>query len=347
MSVLAGHWAGRGHDVSLATFEPASTDFFPSDGRVRRVVVGGSGPVGAGWFRANNDRLRALRDAVRSTQPDVVLSFLYTMNLLTIAATRGLDTPVVVAERTDPRRFPIEWWQSALRRGLYPAANALVVQTQEVLEGWARRMTRKSRAFAIPNPVLPPASMPWQGVPLPKPFVASVGRLERGKGFDVLVAAFAQIAPQHPEWSVVILGEGPERESLRAQAQRLGVGDRLLLPGIGDSGAVLAEAEVFATATRFEGFPNSLLEAMANGLPVVATDCHSGPSEIVRHGIDGYLVPVDDAAALAAPLDGLLRDERRRRRLGENARDVVERFSIDSVAPLWEDVFTRLSHGRV
>lgn len=348
MSLLAAHWAAEGHDVALATFEPPSTDFFPLDERVRRFVLGDSGPVGSGWILANRERLAGMREAVRATRPDAVVSFLYTVNLLAIAATRGLGTTVVVAERTDPREFRVERWQGALRRLLYPMADALVVQTQDVLQGWAARMTRRSRAFAIPNPVLPPELDPrtWTGPPLPKPFVASIGRLEFGKGFDVLIDAFGRVAPQHPEWSIVILGEGPEREPLRTQAERLGIGDRLVLPGIGDSAAVLAEAGVFATATRVEGFPNALLEAMANGLPVVATDCRSGPREIVRDGHDGYLVPVDDIAALAAALDRLLGDPQLRAVLGARARDVLDRFAVAHVAAQWEDVIERVSPRR-
>ena len=345
ISILAAHWAGQGHEVTLATFEPPETDFFRLDPRVRRFVLGATGRGGAGWLGANSRRIRTLRAAVRETRPDVVLSFLYTMNLLAIMAARGL-APVVVAERTDPRYFPVERWQSALRRILYPTAAAVVVQTEEVLEGWARRVARRSRAFVVPNPVLPPTGAAWDGPALPSRFVAAVGRLERGKGFDIVVEAFARVAPAHRDWSLVVLGEGPERGALQAKAERLGLGDRVLLPGVHSSEALFARAAAFATATRVEGFPNALLEAMANGLAVVATDCRSGPREIVRPGLDGYLVAVDDVAAMAAALDEILGDERRRRELGDRARDVLERFGVERIAALWEQIFARVGRGR-
>jgi GalNAc-alpha-(1->4)-GalNAc-alpha-(1->3)-diNAcBac-PP-undecaprenol alpha-1,4-N-acetyl-D-galactosaminyltransferase len=339
MSILASYWAGRGHDVALATFEPAETDFFPLDTRVRRFEIGETGAAGVGWLRANRERRQALREVVRDVQPDVVLSFLYTMNLLAIMAARDL-APVIVAERTDPRYFPVERWQSAARRVLYPRAAAVVVQTEDVLDGWAQRVARGAPAFAVPNPALSPAeSAEWAGTPLPERFVASVGRLERGKGFDVLIDAFARIAPGHPNWSLVILGEGEERDRLQTQAAALQLGERVLLPGIGDTSALLGHAEVFATASRVEGFPNGLLEAMAHGLPVVATDCHSGPREILSDGADGYLTPVDNAGALAEALDQLLADEGLRRELGGRASGVLERYGLERVASRWEDVF--------
>jgi GalNAc-alpha-(1->4)-GalNAc-alpha-(1->3)-diNAcBac-PP-undecaprenol alpha-1,4-N-acetyl-D-galactosaminyltransferase len=346
MATLAAHWAQSGHDVALASFDPPDTDFFALDSRVRRFVVGESGLAGANWVHANAARVRAFRAAVREAQPEVILSFLYTMNLLVIVAARGQGVPIVVAERTDPRYFPVEPWQAALRRVLYRTAAALVVQTEDVLEGWARRMIRRSRAFAIPNPVVALQPAAWSGLPLPEPFIASVGRLEQGKGFDVLLDAFARVAPRHPEWALVVLGEGPERESLLAQAEALGVADRVLLAGVGDAAGLYARAGMFATATRLEGFPNALLEAMASGLPVVATDCHSGPREIVRDGVDGYLVPVDDAAAFATALDRLLGDEELRRGFATRARDVLQRFAIDRVAAQWEEVFARAAGGR-
>ena len=341
MSILAEYWVQRGHEVSLATFEPPETDFFQLDPGVRRYVLGGTRTGGIGWLRANRARLSNLRAAIRESRPHVVLSFLYTMNLLAIMAGRRL-APVVVAERTDPRYFRVERWQAALRRLLYPAAAAIVVQTRSVLDGWGQSVARGVPVFSIPNPVLSPIPAEWDGPKLSRRVVAAVGRLDREKGCDVLVDAFARAAGERAEWSLVMLGSGPERDALAAQISGLGLRERVLLPGIGDSAALFARAEVFATATRLEGFPNALLEAMASGLPVVATDCPSGPREIVRDGVDGYLVPVDDRDSFAAALGRLLQDEDLRRRYGAKACEVLDRFGIDKVGAQWEAVFRQV-----
>lgn len=342
ITILASYWAERGDEVAIATFDGPETDFFTLDSRVRRFVVGGTGRAGAAWLAANRDRLQGLRQAIRETKPHAVVSFIYTMNLLALLAARGL-APVVAVERTDPRQFPVERWQAALRRLLYPTAAAVVVQTADVLRGWARLVALPGRALAIPNPVLPPRAGEWRGAPLPVPFVAGIGRLERGKGFDVLVDAFAAVADEYQEWSVALLGEGAEREALTRQAERLGVAGRVVLAGTGDAAAFLARAGAFVTTSRVEGFPNALLEAMASGLPVVAADCRSGPREIVRPGVDGYLVEVDDSAATAAALGALLGDERRRIEFGARAREVLDRFGVERVAASWDELFARVA----
>jgi GalNAc-alpha-(1->4)-GalNAc-alpha-(1->3)-diNAcBac-PP-undecaprenol alpha-1,4-N-acetyl-D-galactosaminyltransferase len=339
MSTLAGHWATTGHDVSLATFAPPEQDFFALDARIRRFVIGETGPAGPAWLRSNHGRVQGLRRAIRETRPQVVVSFLYTMNLVCILAARGL-APVIVSERTDPRYRPVEAWQAVLRRLLYPRAGALVVQTEEVLDGWALRAVGRSRAYAIPNPVVARTPGVWpDGTPPAGRLIASAGRLEGGKGFDVLVDAFARLAADHREWLLVIIGDGDQRAALTAQASGYGLAGRVLFPGTLDSAALFARADIFATASRVEGFPNALLEAMAAGLPVVATDCHSGPREIVREGLDGYLVSVDDVAQFTSALRRLMDDEELRRRCGQTASEVLDRFAIDRVAGEWEMVF--------
>lgn len=338
MSMLANHWAAAGHDVALATFEGPQSDFFDLDPAVRRYVLGETAPSGVQWLAANRRRMGALRAAIRESRPDVVLSFLYTMNLLAIVAARG-QAPVVVSERIDPRYIRIERWQAMLRRVLYPRAAAVVVQTEAVLSGWAPAVARGTPAYAIPNPVLPPAGPERAGPPERGPVVVSAGRLEQRKGFDVLIAAFARLAGAHPEWSLIIMGEGDERPALTRQAEAEGVGDRVRLPGTGDARALFLRADIFGAPSRLEGFPNALLEAMASSLPVVATDCPSGPGEMVRDGIDGYLVAVDDVGGFARALERLMDDEQLRLVCGRRAAEVTQRFGIESVAGKWERVF--------
>jgi GalNAc-alpha-(1->4)-GalNAc-alpha-(1->3)-diNAcBac-PP-undecaprenol alpha-1,4-N-acetyl-D-galactosaminyltransferase len=124
------------------------------------------------------------------------------------------------------------------------------------------------------------------------------------------------------------------------------------MPGyVSDPASVLREADLFVLASRYEGFPNALLEAMAVGLPVISTDCPYGPSHIVRNDVDGLLVPIDDAEALATAMAALMDDEPRRRRLGRRATEVTERFAVDRIMAMWESlvydsVAHRLSAGR-
>ena len=169
--------------------------------------------------------------------------------------------------------------------------------------------------------------------------IVAAGRLSPEKGFDLLIEAFAKVAGRHPDWSVRILGEGPGRTDLIEQIERHGLERRVDLPGwVEDPWAEMLAADLFVLPSRYEGFPNALLEAMACGLPAVSFRCQSGPAEIVRDGEDGLLVPAADVEALAAAMDSLMSDDGRRRRLAERAADVTRRFSKELFYERWEGV---------
>jgi glycosyltransferase involved in cell wall biosynthesis len=141
---------------------------------------------------------------------------------------------------------------------------------------------------------------------------------------------------------LVILGDGPERDALQRRAAELGLKDAVLMPGVVKLPEQwLQHAELFVLSSRFEGFPNALLEAMQCGLPVAAFDCPSGPAEIVRHEHTGLLVSAGDVAALAAAIARLAGDEDLSRRLGrEAAADVASRFSLQHIASMWEELLS-------
>ena len=169
-----------------------------------------------------------------------------------------------------------------------------------------------------------------------------MGRLARQKGFDLLIEAFSRIANRQPQWSVKILGEGPARASLKRLIAEKGLTGRVVLAGWEpDPVFVLKQSDLFVLSSRFEGFPNALLEAMACGLPSISFDCPSGPAEIIRDTIDGLLVPAEDVVALANTMDRVLGDELLRQRLSDEAVHVVDRFSAERYFANWDAVLRR------
>ncbi|MCA1775881.1 MAG: glycosyltransferase [Loktanella sp.] len=188
------------------------------------------------------------------------------------------------------------------------------------------------RLRVIHNPVeigdLQASGAETPAIALPDRFFVSVGRLVKNKGGDVLMRAFA--AHAEPRRHLVMLGEGSERGRLTALAEEIGIGDRVHLPGhLENPHAVVARADGYISASRSEGFPNAMIEAMALGRPVIATDCRSGPREILapQDGKPeaGLLVPVNDIAALTAAMD-LFDDEGSRADLSRRAARRVEVF---------------------
>jgi glycosyltransferase involved in cell wall biosynthesis len=217
-----------------------------------------------------------------------------------------------------------------------------VAQTTAALSYFPPAAGRIDRA--IPNPVLPPRGSGKALVPRTDPVVLAMGRLGPEKGFDRLLEAFARLAPAFPDWRLEIWGEGSERPALEASRRRLRLEDRVTLPGLTNvPGDVMRQSSLFVLSSSFEGFPNVLGEALACGLPAVSFDCPNGPAEIVRHGIDGLLVPpAGGVAALAEALGRLMGDPEERRRFAARTPEVLERFDVDRVISLWEGLLADL-----
>jgi glycosyltransferase involved in cell wall biosynthesis len=344
-SMLANAWSDAGHSVTLLSFGqdvPKTFDLSPAiHERLLRLPGGASWKSMAG-LRPNLGRLRILRRAIREARPDVVVSFMHRANVLTILATAGLGVPVIVSDRSDPWRFKIGRSWSALRAITYPFASAVVCQTERVAE--KLRQSTRQNTVVIPNPVPLRARTRPSGNQVQGKRIFAMGRLDPVKGFDLLLHAFCSVAEQHPGWSLTILGEGDERGNLESLVVSLGLSARVFLPGWAlDPFSQFAEAELFVLSSRVEGFPNALCEAMSCGVPVIAFDCESGPAEIVRHDVDGVLVPPQDVHALASAMHRLINDADERARFRLRAPEVVDRFSVVAILQRWSALFRQVT----
>jgi GalNAc-alpha-(1->4)-GalNAc-alpha-(1->3)-diNAcBac-PP-undecaprenol alpha-1,4-N-acetyl-D-galactosaminyltransferase len=334
MVTMANHWVEQGWDVTLISVDAELVpSYFPIHPAVTVLHLGifAQSPTPFHAVAHNLKRLAVLRRAIRDCRADAVISFLSTTNVLTLLATRALGVPVVVSERGDPARgnLPRAW--RMLRTLLYPTAYRLVAQTETALACFPAFIRR--RGLVLPNPV----ALRRQLDAASRRTVVAVGHLVPLKGFDLLVEGFARCAVAHPDWRLVIWGEGPERERLLALAERHGIARRVELPGRSATpGAWLETAGIFVLASRHEGFPNVLVEAMAAGLPVIATDCPAGgPRAMISDGVDGLLVANEDVAALARSLERLMADPHARHRLGDAAARSAERFSLPQIMARW------------
>jgi len=339
MSVLANAWVSRGHDVTLITYDDGRGAFYELDDRVRHRpldLAGASTGLLSGVGK-NLRRVRRLRAELRQTAPDCVVSFVDQVNVLTAVAAIRTGSRVVVAERVDPAMAPISPMWRALRNRTYGLADVVVVQTRAAIASLPT--AARARAVVIPNPVLTSVGVVPPRRSSSRRTVLGIGRLVSQKGFDLLLSAFGGLQHEFSEWDLVILGEGPLRAELESQIASAGLAGRVRLPGLtANTSTFLQDADLFVLSSRFEGFPNALCEAMSWGVASIATNCRSGPAEIVQSGTDGLLVPADSVAALQEAMRRLMRDEDERRRLGERARDVSRRYNVDSVLAAWDAV---------
>lgn len=355
-ATLANHWVQRGWAVTVVTLSPASEDFYRLDARVGRVALdlaGESRNVVDGLVQ-NVRRVRALRQAVRTVRPQVALAMMSTPNVLLALACRGMPGVCTIgSERCYPPHAPLGRLWTALRRRMYGRLSAVVALTSESA-AWIRDHTWARRVPVIPNPAVwplpdnPPRIVPEAVCAPQRRVLLAVGRLDAVKNFTVLVEAFGQLAGDHPDWDLVILGEGPERALLESAIRARELETRIFLPGIaGNVGRWYGRADLFVMTSRSEGFPNALAEALAHGLPAISFDCNTGPRDIIRDGVDGLLVPPDDGAALAAALDRVMGDPALRMRLAARAGEARARFSMETVARMWEHLFRELCGPRL
>jgi GalNAc-alpha-(1->4)-GalNAc-alpha-(1->3)-diNAcBac-PP-undecaprenol alpha-1,4-N-acetyl-D-galactosaminyltransferase len=334
MCTMANYWAQQGWDVTLLTLNHGAMDVrHQLDSRVIWRDMDFAATRRAAYPKLRTLAcLRKLRRAVVESRPDAVISFLTSTNVMTLLATAGLRVPVIVSERVDPAHEPISRRWEQLRRLTYPRASRLVVQTSAARHYFSEGLRRRS--IVIPNPVDFPARTEPKGA---SNLVIGIGRLAEQKRFDRLIRAFHAIAGQNPSWTLEIWGDGPERPALECLIGELGVGQRVALRGYThDISAQLARARIFVLSSDFEGFPNALCEAMANGVASISTDCPSGPSDIIQNGVNGVLVARESTDELATAIDGLMGDAPARDAIAAQGRKIVERFTLSGVMNQWE-----------
>jgi glycosyltransferase involved in cell wall biosynthesis len=335
VNLLALHRAALGDEVHVLVFSGArESSYFKYTDDVQICSMNDNSHASGNPLLRVARRVKWLRRQFRTIRPDLVVSFLTKTNVMNLLASLGTGIPVIISERNNPYRQEASmFWRVGLRL-LQPFATLLVMQTQAARMQLGKQM--QARAVVIPNPNTLPVTIDRN-----RRFTGSVvatGRLTPQKGFDLLLQAFAIVDPQLSFASLTIFGEGPERSRLLAQAKDLGISHRVNFPGTtAKPGEWLKAADVFVLSSRYEGFPNVLVEAMAAGLPSIAFSCPWGPEDIITHEKNGLLLEAENVNALAAAMVRLLQDERLRKELSEASEEIASRFELKKIMGQWDE----------
>lgn len=285
--------------------------------------------------------------AVRMLRPDVTVSFLTRANVANVIAASMLRIPAIISERVNTSSHLGGGVGGAVARWMvrltYPRARAIIAVSRGVADNLCAFFgVARGRTIVIPNPIdfdaIRARADSGAPVDLDSPYIVAMGRLVPNKNFAMLIEAFARSGLGG---RLLILGEGPERAALARKVAALGLQDRVVMPGfVADPFPTLARAAIYVSSSNAEGFPNSLLEAMSVGVPVISTNCPSGPSEVLAEmareqvggGVSfaqhGILVPPNDPAAMADALCALA-DADRRRIYGERAARRAADFGVE------------------
>lgn len=281
-------------------------------------------------------RFRKLRRIWKEERPDVILSFIGKNNLMALLTSSFLEIPVVISVRGEPAAEYASGLMRFLARTYFARAAGIVLQTKEAFAFFPERIRKK--AVVLKNPLNPSfVRKRFEGER--DMCIYAVGRMDANKNHEMLLRAFSGLAADFPLVRLVIYGNGECREPLRELAEQMNLSDRVSLPGaVTDVADKIYKSSVFVLSSFSEGMPNTLIEAMCLGLPVISTDCPcGGPAELIQDGINGLLIPPGDTAALELALRTLLSDGDKADAMGRNAARLLEEYLPEHVDREWMD----------
>ncbi|MBY4731317.1 glycosyltransferase family 4 protein [Cupriavidus pauculus] len=341
-AVIANALAERGYRVLvLSLWDKASV--FPLHADVVHDALFASRPSFKLQYFAT---VAGIRRFVRLHGIDVLIEVDTMLTLFTLPATLGLKVRRIAWEHC---HFDEDLGRRARRVARWLAARtdeAVVVLTERDRQRWLEALQPRSRVVAIPNPL--PFPFPETAAPRKSKTVLAIGRLVAAKGFDVLLRAWAHVVAEAPGWQLIIHGEGKERSALVALSRQLGLHDSVTMPGIcEDARHAYEHASVFCLSSRYEGFALVLVEAMAFGLPIVSTDCETGPRELLRSGENAIVVPVDDTHALARGLLQVIRAGELSSALGKQGRKDALEYVLATIIAKWDILIANRIPGHV
>ncbi|MGN9791278.1 glycosyltransferase family 4 protein [Streptomyces sp. OZ13] len=294
-------------------------------------------------------RRRHLRDSAMRTQAAkltsmfraarpgavVIVTQVWAMEWVALADTAGLTVIGMSHESYETCRRSSRFQRV---KRLYKDVDRMLTLTREDADLWIRQQFDNIGSMPNPLPFFPEVPSDRSAKT-----VVSIGRLHEEKGVDLLLDAWAEVAPLHPDWTLRIYGSGEEEAALKKQSAQLGLSTSVEWMGrTSDVPGALRESSLFALSSRGEGFPLALMEAMATAVPCVAFDVAPGVREIISDGEDGFLAPPGNTAEFARRLDMLITDKELRDRMGERARREIQRYSTTEIVSRWEDLFAFL-----
>lgn len=332
---LTDAFLAKGHQVVIVTTAKVENEYELPKG-AKRVISDIEGEEITGNRITNlKNRLGKLRNIWKTEKPDVIISFIGKNNFMAILTAWGLQTPVLVSVRGEPME---EYYSSILRflaKNLFRKADGIILQTEDSKVFFPAGINRK--AVVLPNP-LNPEFMKELSQKEKEKKIVMVGRIDSNKDQKLVVDAFSKVAFKFPEYRLEIWGDGEDYNSLKQHISDLNMQGKIQMPGATRKVRENIEnASLYILSSKTEGMPNSLMEAMALGLPVISTDCPcGGPKTLIQDGVNGLLVPVGDVNAMAEAMEKVLSNEQFAEKLAKNALEIRKTLSPDKVNEQWE-----------
>ena len=327
ISILANELTSRGHEVVILKYFN-SINYYKTD---ERVKISSLEELTGTKSKLKN--IAYLHKHLKSFD-GVFVSFLAPFNILALIANMGNKTPLIVADRNDPSKLPGNKFLRMLRDYLYRFADRVVVQTSKNKAYFSNKVQYKTEV--IYNPLILNGMEGKAINSLKSKTIINIGRLEPQKNQDMLIDVFKKFYETHPDYKLVIYGEGSYRENLEDKISELKLNESISMPGnVKDIFDRLCDCEFFVLSSNYEGMPNALIEAMGLGVPVISTRV-SGATDLIEDGVNGILIDVNDADGLFNSMIKLAESEELRNKISLEAVKITELLNSRNVCDIWE-----------
>lgn len=325
VATLANYYAKEKIDVTIL-MTAGTESVYPLEKSVELLSIGGQS---YGNPLIQIKRIFDMRQYFKANRQSHIVSFGTTINLFTIIASLGLAMDVIVSERNDPNKFRHKW----LRNQIYAMGNRFVFQTEEAGNCFSHAIQMRSRV--IPNPIRTMLPESYTGEREKK--IAAVGRLESQKNHKLLLQAFADFHQNFPEYTLHIYGKGKLEQELKMYATELHIEFYVVWEGFReDILERIRTYSMYVLSSDYEGISNSLMEAMAMGLPCISTDCPIGGSRLcIQDGENGKLVPTGNCEELQTAMEWIAQNSDQAEAMGQRAVSIRECFSEEKICELW------------
>lgn len=284
--------------------------------------------------------IRSIRSTIKLYKPDIVCCFGSEISVMvTVAMICQKHTKLILCDRGDPYTLSFPW--KCLCRLAFSHADSCVFQLEKQGQWYGTKVMKKSTV--IPNAFLPTGEiLPCRANP--RKIITSVGRFVYEKRYDVLIQAFSLVHELHPDYRLVLYGDGPYREFYTKLIYSLNLQNYVEMPGyVSDPMDKIRDASVFVLSSLYEGMPNTLIEALALGVPTVSTDCNpGGPDFLTDHGYRGLIVPVNDVDAMFKSICQIIEDPQLAKELSERGPEIISILNKDKIASMWENFFQQI-----
>ena len=286
------------------------------------------------------EHIRQIRKLVKEHKPNIVCAFGSEIAVMTAIALIGVKGPkLLLAERGDPYTLPLKW--KILLRLAYLIADNAVFQLETQGNWFGKRIMKRS--CIIPNAYIPTgAESSFTGIR--KKRIVSVGRFVAEKRYEILIEAFADLQKKHTDYRLCIYGDGPYRKVYEKLIKEYGIEHLVDMPGYTDDAmGSIKDASVFVLSSLYEGMPNTLIEALACGVPTVSTDCTpGGPAFLTDNGRRGLLVPVNDTISMSKAICSIIENPQLAEYLSSHGREILAILNEYRISTMWRDYFLHI-----